>query len=140
MERDGLVSLDHVRTERAEIEETGEYDLEGFVVRLGYAIESIARSASSSTRSSRCSLRCRTSSFPRAETGRMFRWLNEQGMSAIVTAERGEGKLTHYGLEEYVSDCVSLLDNRVSARSQRGGCGSSRTAAPRTAATSTVSS
>lgn len=113
LERDGLVSLDHVRTQRGEIEETGEYDLEGLFVRLGYAIDSI-----NATRVVIDTLEALFSALSnqfilRAEMRRLFRWLNDRGMTALVTAERGEGRLTRYGLEEYVSDCVLLLDNRV---------------------------
>ena len=73
----------------------------------------------------------------RAELRRLFRWLKDKGVTAIITGERGDGTLTRHGLEEYVSDCVILLDHRVDrARSPRGACASSSTAAPPTAPTS----
>ena len=72
-----------------------------------------APSASCSTRSRRCSAACRTPTILRAELRRLFRWLKDRGVTAIITGERGEGTLTRHGLEEYVSDCVILLDHRV---------------------------
>ena len=71
----------------------------------------------------------------RAELRRLFRWLKDKGVTAIITAERGEGTLTRQGLEEYVSDCVILLDHRVTIRCRPGGCASSSTGGPHTAPT-----
>ncbi|PKP00188.1 MAG: KaiC 1 [Bacteroidetes bacterium HGW-Bacteroidetes-8] len=105
--------LDHVHIERSEIEETGEYDLEALFIRLGYAIDSIG--------AKRVVLDTIESLFAglpnqlilRAELRRLFRWLKEKGVTAIITGERGDDKLTRQGLEEYVSDCVIMLDHRV---------------------------
>ena len=110
--REKLV-IDYVHLERSEIEETGEYDLEGLFLRLGYAIDSIG-----AKRVVLDTLEAIFSSFNnvfvlRAELRRLFRWLKDKGVTAIVTAERGDGTLTRHGLEEYVSDCVILLDHRV---------------------------
>ena len=110
--REKLV-IDYVHLERSEIEETGEYDLEGLFVRLGHAIDSIG-----AKRVVLDTLEAIFSSFNnvfvlRAELRRLFRWLKDKGVTAIVTAERGDGTLTRHGLEEYVSDCVILLDHRV---------------------------
>lgn len=107
------IAIDHVQLERSEIEETGEYDLEGLFVRLGYAIDS--------TRAKRVvldTLEALFASLPneailRAELRRLFRWLKDKGVTAVITAERGSGTLTRHGLEEYVSDCVILLDHRT---------------------------
>ena len=107
------IALDHVHIERSEIEETGEYDLEGLFVRLGYAIDSIG--------AKRVVLDTIESLFAglpnqlilRAELRRLFRWLKDKGVTAIITGERGEETLTRQGLEEYVSDCVIMLDHRV---------------------------
>ena len=110
---DKKLILDYVFIERSEIEETGEYDLEGLFLRLDYAISSIgARRIVLDT------LEALFSALPneaiiRAELRRLFRWLKERGVTALITCERGEGTLTRYGLEEYVADCVILLDNRV---------------------------
>jgi circadian clock protein KaiC len=105
--------IDFVYIERSEIEETGEYDLEGLFVRLGHAIDSIgARRVVLDT------LESLFAGLPnpailRSEIRRLFRWLKEKGVTTVITAEQGEGALTRHGLEEYVSDCVILLDHRV---------------------------
>lgn len=108
-----LLRLDHVHVDRSEIEETGEYDLEGLFIRLGHAIDSIG-----AKRVVLDTIEALFSGFPnqgvlRSEIRRLFRWLKDKGVTTIITAERGEGSLTRQGLEEYVSDCVILLDNRV---------------------------
>src|SRR5689334_5910087 len=110
---DKNLRLDYVFIERSEIEETGEYDLEALFLRLGHAIDSIG-----AKRVVLDTLEALFSALPneaivRAELRRLFRWLKEKGVTAVITCERGEGKLTRYGLEEYVADCVILLDNRV---------------------------
>jgi len=107
------LEVDYVRVERSEIEETGEYDLEGLFVRLGHAIDSLkAKRVVLDTIEVLFSGLSNTAVL-RAEIRRLFRWLKDKGVTAIVTGERGDGKLTRYGLEEYVSDCVILLDHRV---------------------------
>ncbi|MDY6983814.1 MAG: circadian clock protein KaiC, partial [Pseudomonadota bacterium] len=108
-----LLAIDFIRVERSEIQETGEYDLEGLFVRLGHAIDSIgAKRVALDTIESLFS-GLSNEGILRAEIRRLFRWLKDRGVSAIVTGERGEGDLTRQGLEEYVSDCVLLLDHRV---------------------------
>jgi circadian clock protein KaiC len=108
-----LIVLDHVRVERSEIEETGEYDLEGLFVRLGYAIDSIgAKRVALDTIESLFS-GFSDAAILRAELRRLFAWLKEKGVTAVITGERGGGQLTRQGLEEYVSDCVVMLDHRV---------------------------
>ena len=107
------VVLDFVYIERSEIEETGEYDLEGLFIRLGQAIDSIG-----AKRFVLDTVESLFSGLPnplilRAELRRLFRWLKAKGVTAIITGERGEETLTHLGLEEYVSDCVIVLDHRV---------------------------
>lgn len=105
--------LDFVRIERSEIEETGEYDLEGLFIRLGHAIDSIgAKRVVLDTLEALFSGLSNTAIL-RAELRRLFRWLKDKGVTAIITGERGENSLTRYGLEEYVADCVILLDHRV---------------------------
>ena len=111
-EQEKLV-VDYVHVERSEIEETGEYDLEGLFIRLGYAIDSIG-----AKRVVLDTLEVLFGGLPneailRAELRRLFRWLKDRGVTAVITGERGEGALTRHGLEEYVSDCVILLDHRV---------------------------
>jgi circadian clock protein KaiC len=110
---DGKVVVDHVRVERSEIEETGEYDLEGLFIRLNHAIDSVsAKRVVLDTIESLFS-GLSNEGILRAELRRLFRWLKDKGVTAIITGERGEKSLTRYGLEEYVSDCVILLDHRV---------------------------
>lgn len=105
--------VDYVRVERSEIEESGEYDLEGLFVRLGNAIEAVgAKRVVLDTIESLFSGFANTNIL-RAELRRLFRWLKTKGVSAVITAETGEGKLTRHGIEEYVADCVILLDHRV---------------------------
>ncbi|MGZ8483176.1 MAG: circadian clock protein KaiC [Candidatus Binatia bacterium] len=115
---DGLIkrnqlAIDFVRVERSEIEETGEYDLEGLFIRLGHAIDEVK-----AKRVLLDTIEALFAALPnegvlRAELRRLFRWLKERGVTAVITAERGSGALTRHGLEEYVSDCVILLDHRV---------------------------
>jgi circadian clock protein KaiC len=106
--------LDYVRIEPSEIQETGEYDLEGLFVRLQHAVESVG-----AKRVVLDTVEAIFSGFAnvgmlRAEIRRLFRWLKDRGLTTVITAERGtEGTLTRYGLEEYVSDCVVSLDHRV---------------------------
>lgn len=110
---DKKLRLDHVHVDRSEIEETGEYDLEGLFIRLGYAIDSIgAKRVVLDTIESLFS-GFTNQAVLRSEIRRLFRWLKDKGVTTVITAERGEGQLTRQGLEEYVSDCVILLDNRV---------------------------
>jgi circadian clock protein KaiC len=113
MQADKKLRVDYVHIDRSEIEETGEYDLEGLFIRLGYAIDSIG-----AKRVMLDTIEALFAGFPneavlRSEIRRLFRWLKDKGVTTIITAERGEGTLTRQGLEEYVSDCVILLDNRV---------------------------
>lgn len=113
---EGKLSLDHVRIERSEIEETGEYDLEGLFVRLAYAIDSVkAKRVVLDTLEALFSA-LGNETILRSELRRLFRWLDDRGVTAVITGERGEGTLTRRGLEEYVSDCVILLDQRVQER------------------------
>ncbi len=108
------IVLDYVHIERGEIEESGEYDLEGLFIRLGAAIDAIG--------AKRVVLDTIESLFAglpnplilRAELRRLFRWLKDKGVTAIVTSESGEQTLSRNGLEEYISDCVIVLDHRVS--------------------------
>src|SRR5271157_5930133 len=107
------IVLEHIYIERSEIQETGEYDLEGLFVRLNLAIDSIG-----AKRVVLDTLEALFAGLPneailRAELRRLFRWLKDKGVTAVITAERGREQLTRHGLEEYVSDCVILLDHKV---------------------------
>jgi circadian clock protein KaiC len=107
------VVLDYVRIERSEIQETGEYDLEGLFVRLAYAIESVGAKRVVLDTVEALFAGLPNEAILRAELRRLFRWLKDKGLTAVITAERGPGTLTRHGLEEYVADCVILLDHRV---------------------------
>jgi circadian clock protein KaiC len=108
------IAIDFVRVERSEIEETGEYDLEGLFVRLDYAIKSVGAKRVVLDTLEMLFAGLGDTQILRAEIRRLFAWLKQRDVTAIITAEQGEGTLTRYGIEEYVSDCVFLLDNRVS--------------------------
>jgi len=107
------LAIDYVRVERSEIEETGEYDLEGLFVRLEYAIRSVGAKRVVLDTIESLFAGLRDDGILRAELRRLFRWLKDKGVTAMITAERGDGLLTKQGLEEYVSDAVILLDHRV---------------------------
>jgi circadian clock protein KaiC len=105
--------MDYVRVERSEIEESGEYDLEGLFIRLQCAIEAVG-----AKRVVLDTIEALFSGFAndnvlRAELRRLFRWLKAKGVTAVITAESGEGSLTRNGIDEYVADCVIFLDHRV---------------------------
>lgn len=111
---DNKIALDHVHIERSEIEETGEYNLDGLFIRLGHAIDTIG-----AKRVVLDTIEALFAGLPnhavlRAELRRLFRWLKDRGVTAIITGEKGEGNaITRYGLEQYVADCVIILDQRI---------------------------
>ena len=107
------LAVDYVRVERGEIEETGEYDLEGLFVRLDYAIRTVGAKRVVLDTIESLFAGLKNDGILRSELRRLFRWLKDQGVTALITGERGEGLLTRQGLEEYVSDAVILLDHRV---------------------------
>jgi circadian clock protein KaiC len=105
--------IDYIKVERSEFEEAGEYDLDGLFIRIGHAIDSIG-----AKRVVLDTVEVLFSALPnqailRSELQRLFRWLKDRGVSAVITAERGDGTMTRFGLEEYVADCVIQLDHRV---------------------------
>jgi circadian clock protein KaiC len=109
----GLIETDHVRIARSEIEETGEYDLEGLFIRLGSAIDSIGAKRVVLDTIEALFSELPNATILRAEIRRLFHWLKERGVTAVVTGEKGDKMLTRYGLEEYVADCVIFLDFRI---------------------------
>jgi circadian clock protein KaiC len=113
LEEQKKFAVEYIYLERSEIEETGEFDLEGLFIRLAYAVEQIG-----AKRIVLDTIEALFSGLPnefilRAELRRLFAWLKSNGLTAVITGERGENSLTRYGLEEYVADCVILLDNPV---------------------------
>jgi circadian clock protein KaiC len=107
------LAVDYVRVERGEIEETGEYDLEGLFVRLAFAIRSIGAKRVVLDTIESLFAGLKNDAILRSELRRLFTWLKQQGVTAVITGERGDGLLTRQGLEEYISDAVVLLDHRV---------------------------
>jgi len=113
LQKEKKLRLDYIRIERSEIEETGEYDLDGLFIRLEHAIDSIGAKRVVLDTIENLFAGLTNQGILRAELRRLFLWLKDKGVTAIVTGEQGDGKLTRHGLEEYVSDCVILLDHRV---------------------------
>jgi circadian clock protein KaiC len=111
--RQRKMAIDFVRVERSEIEETGEYDLGGLFIRLNAAIERIGAKRVVLDTIEALFSGLQNEGILRAELRRLFRWLKDKGVTAVITGERGDGTLTRRGLEEYVSDCVILLDHRI---------------------------
>ena len=109
----GKLVIDHVRIERSEIEEAGFYDLEGLFIRLGHAIDKVGAKRVVLDTIETLFAHLTDDGLLRSELRRLFQFLKSKGVTALITAERGEGTLTRNGLEEYVSDCVILLDHRV---------------------------
>jgi circadian clock protein KaiC len=105
--------IDYVRVERSEIQEAGDYDLDGLFIRMGHAIDTIGAKRVVLDTIEVLFSGLSNQVILRAELRRLFRWLKDRGVTAVITGERGEGTLTRHGLEEYVSDCVVLLDHRV---------------------------
>ncbi len=113
LQKDGKLAIDHVFIERGEIEETGEYNLDGLFIRLADSIDTIKAKRVVLDTIEVLFSGLKNESIIRSELRRLFRWLKDKGVTSIVTGERGDGALTRYGLEEYVADCVILLDHRV---------------------------
>lgn len=113
LESQKKLKVDHVHVDRSEIEETGDYDLEGLFIRLNYAIDSVGAKRVVLDTLETLFSGLSNLAILRAELRRLFRWLKDKGVTTVITGERGEASLTRQGLEEYVSDCVILLDHRI---------------------------
>jgi circadian clock protein KaiC len=113
LEADGLLVIDHINVEGGELEEAGEWDLDGLLLRLGAAIDAVGAKRIAIDTIEVLFGAFENTTMLRFELRRLFRWLKERGVTAVVTGERGDGTLTRHGIEEYVSDCVIVLDNRV---------------------------
>jgi circadian clock protein KaiC len=113
LQADNMLVIDHVRVEREEIEEMDGYDLEGLFIRLDLAINSIGAKRVVLDTIETLFASFMNQALLRSELRRLFGWLKDKGVTAVITAERGDGSLTRQGLEEYVSDCVILLDHRA---------------------------
>jgi circadian clock protein KaiC len=108
-----LIDVEYIRIDRSEIEETGEYDLEALFIRISYAIDAIGAKRIVIDTIEALFSGLSNAGIVRAEIRRLFNWLKEKGITAVITGESGEKTLTRYGLEEYVADCVIALDFRV---------------------------
>jgi len=113
LQRDGMLVVLAFQVDPAEIVATGEFDLEPLFVTLDEAIGRV-----DAKRVVLDTIEVLFGAFGddtivRGELGRLTRWLEERGVTAIVTGERGDTGLTRRGIEEYVSDCVITLDHRV---------------------------
>jgi circadian clock protein KaiC len=113
LQKDKMIKLDYVHIDRSEIEETGEYDLTGLFIRLGHAIDAIGAKRVVLDTIENLFSGLSNQGTIRAEVRRLFQWLKDKNVTAIITGEQGEGTLTRHGLEEYVSDCVILLEHRI---------------------------
>ncbi len=113
LQEEKKLRLDYVHIDKSEIEETGEYDLSGLFIRLNYAIDSIGAKRVVLDTIENLFGGLTNQAILRAELRRLFQWLKDKGVTAVITGEKGNGTLTRHGLEEYVSDCVILLDHRV---------------------------
>jgi circadian clock protein KaiC len=111
--KNNKLRLDYVQIDRAEIEETGEYDLDGLFIRLEHAIDIIGAKRVVLDTIENLFAGLTNQGILRAELRRLFQWLKKKKVTAIITGEKGDGTLTRHGLEEYVSDCVILLDHRI---------------------------
>lgn len=112
--RSGKLLIDHVHVERNEIEETGQYGLEGLFIRLEHAVRSIHAKRVALDTVEVLFAGLSNAAVVRSELARLFRWMKQHNLTAVITSETGQGSLTRHGLEEYVADCVLLLDHRVS--------------------------
>ncbi|WP_255547636.1 circadian clock protein KaiC [Mucilaginibacter sp. dw_454] len=113
LQKDKKLKIDYIHVDKSEIEETGEYNLEGLFIRLGYAIDAIKAKRVVLDTLENLFAGLSNEGILRAELRRLFQFLKDKGVTAIITGERGENSLTRQGLEEYVSDCVILLDHRI---------------------------
>jgi len=110
---EGKLCIEHIAIDPSELEEIGDYDLEGLFLRLELAVDQVgAKRIVLDTIESLFSA-FQNPAVLRAEIRRLFDWLKDRGLTAVITGERGDGSLTRQGLEEYVSDCVILLDHRA---------------------------
>ena len=113
MQHQGKIAMDFIRVDPAELMETGNYDLEGLFIRIGHAIDSVGAKRVALDTIENLFSDISNHAVLRAELRRLFRWLKDRGVTAVITGERGNNSLTRYGLEEYVADCVILLDHRI---------------------------
>lgn len=113
LQDDGLLVIDHINLAPGDLQEAGDWDLEGLFIRLGAAIDQVGAKRVVLDTIETLFGAFSNSAILRQELRRLFMWLKERGVTAVITGERGDGTLTRFGIEEYVSDCVIVLDHRV---------------------------
>jgi circadian clock protein KaiC len=113
LQKQNKIKIDHVHVDKSEIEETGEYDLSGLFIRLGHAIDTVKAKRVLLDTIENLFSSLSNEGILRAEIRRLFQWLKDKGVTTVITGERGITTLTRQGLEEYVSDCVIVLEHRV---------------------------
>jgi len=113
LEAGGTLVLDHVNAVESDAQETGEWDLDGLFMRLGAAVDAVGAKRVVIDTIENLFGAFSNAAILRAELRRLFAWLKERELTAVITGERGDGTLTRHGIEEYVSDCVIVLDHRV---------------------------
>ena len=113
LQKNKKIRIDYVHIDRTEVEETGEYDLNGLFIRLDHAINNIGAKRVVLDTIENLFAGLTNQAILRAELRRLFQWLKDKGVTSIITGEKGQGTLTRHGLEEYVSDCVIFLDHRI---------------------------
>ena len=113
LQKNRKIRIDYVHIDRTEVEETGEYDLNGLFIRLDHAINNIGAKRVVLDTIENLFAGLTNQAILRAELRRLFQWLKDKGVTSIITGEKGQGTLTRHGLEEYVSDCVIFLDHRI---------------------------
>jgi circadian clock protein KaiC len=107
------LSIDYVFIERNQIAEAGDYNLDGLFIRLAHAVKTVKAKRVVLDSVQALFAGVADSAILRSELQRLFRWLEDHKLTAIVTAEAGIQTLTRFGLEEYIADCVIALDHRV---------------------------
>jgi len=113
LEREKKLKVDYVHIDKSEIQETGAYDLDGLFIRIGHAIDSIGAKRVVIDTIENLFSGLSNEGILRSEIRRLFQFLKDRGVTTVITGEKGDNTLTRQGLEEYVSDCVILLDHRI---------------------------
>ena len=114
LQADGMLVMDNIQISPGDLAEAGDWDLSGLFIRLGAAIDEVGAKRVVLDTIETLFGAFEDVAILRAELRRLFGWLKERGVTAVITGERGDGTLTRHGIEEYVSDCVIVLDHRVS--------------------------
>ena len=107
------IAFEHVLLDRSDIQDKGEFNLEGLFIRLELAIDAIGAKRVVLDSIESLFVGITDLGILRLEIKRLFRWLKQKQVTVIITGEQGENTFTRHGLEEFISDCIILLDNRV---------------------------